>query len=84
MYKMNIHAICIWSFLALLTKERLGYYVQGSLSINFSLLSCQNKEFGSKYFLFLSQTYFCAKDKRILNLPKAKQLILDFCKIIFI
>jgi hypothetical protein len=49
---MKIHTICIWSFLALLAKERLGYQVQGSLSINFSLLSCQNKEFGNKYFLF--------------------------------
>jgi hypothetical protein len=59
---MSIHRICIQSFLALPTRERLGYWVQGSLNINFSLLSCQNKEFGNKYFLFLSQTYFCAKD----------------------
>jgi hypothetical protein len=69
---MSIHKICIWYFLALPTRGRLGYWIQGSLSINFSLLSCQNKEFGNKYFLFLSQTYFCAKDKRILNLPKMK------------
>jgi hypothetical protein len=63
MYTMNIHIICIWSFLALLARERPGYWVQGSLSINFSLLSCQNKEFGNKYFLLLSQTYFCEKDE---------------------
>jgi len=81
---MKIHTICIWSFLALLARERLGYQVQGSLSINFSLLSCQNKEFGNKYFLFLSQIYFCVKDKRILNLPKVENFILDFCKISFI
>jgi hypothetical protein len=81
---MKIHTICIWSSLALLARKRLGYQVQGSLSINFSLLSCQNKEFGNKYFLFLSQTYFCAKDKRILNLPQVKKIILDFCKISFI
>jgi hypothetical protein len=81
---MKIHTICIWFSLALLARERLGYQVQGSLSINFSLLSCQNKEFGNKYFLFLSQTYFCAKDKRILNLHQVEKIILDFCKIIFI
>jgi hypothetical protein len=81
---MKIHTICIWSFLVLPWRERLGYQVQGSLSINFSLLSCQNKEFGNKYFLFLSQTYICAKDKRILNIPKVKQLILEFCRIIYI
>jgi len=68
----------------MLARERLGYQVQGSLNINFSLLSCQNNEFDNKYFLFLSQTYFCAKDKRILNLPKVEKNILDFCKIIFI
>jgi len=49
---MSIHRICIRSFLALPTREILGYWVQGSLSINFSLLSCQNKEFGNTYFYF--------------------------------
>ncbi len=83
MYMLNIPTIntyvhneytykCIRSFLALHVKDRLSYLVQGSLSINFSLLNCPNKEFGNKYFLILSQTYFCAKDKRILNLPKMK------------
>jgi hypothetical protein len=57
-------------FLGLACEGEIG--LSGSLINNFSLLSCRNKEFGNKYFLFLSQTYFCAKDKRILNLPKMK------------